>query len=73
MKLVRGEWNAAFLDEADVFPLGEHDDQIDPMCDAINDMLGPRPRGIFGNGVLLAQNDGQVPAGTGAAKLPGPA
>lgn len=27
--VVRGEWNSAFFDEMDVFPNGEHDDQID--------------------------------------------
>jgi predicted phage terminase large subunit-like protein len=29
VKLVRGPWNAAFLDEAEVFPFAAHDDQID--------------------------------------------
>lgn len=49
----------------------EHDDQIDPMCDAINDMLGPRPRGIFGNGVLLDKKpDQQAVPGVGLAPLP---
>ncbi|MGP1609632.1 MAG: phage terminase large subunit, partial [Burkholderiales bacterium] len=64
-----------FIAECEAFTADdthEHDDQIDPMCDAINDMLGPRPRGIFGNGVLLAQKNGQIPAGHGAAQLPNP-
>jgi len=29
VRLVRGPWNAAFLDEAESFPLGTHDDQVD--------------------------------------------
>ena len=29
VRLVRGAWNKAFLDEAEVFPAGEYDDQID--------------------------------------------
>jgi predicted phage terminase large subunit-like protein len=29
VKLVRGSWNREFLDEAEVFPFGRHDDQID--------------------------------------------
>src|SRR5262249_36264827 len=29
VKLARGSWNEAFLDEAESFPLGDHDDQVD--------------------------------------------
>lgn len=29
VKLLRGNWNLAFLDEAEIFPFGPHDDQID--------------------------------------------
>lgn len=29
VKLVRGEWNKAFLDEVETFPIGSHDDQVD--------------------------------------------
>lgn len=29
VRLVRGAWNAAFLDELEAFPNGEHDDQVD--------------------------------------------
>lgn len=32
VKIVRGEWNRAFLDEITLFPVGEHDD----MCDAVS-------------------------------------
>lgn len=34
--LVRGEWNDKFLDQADVFPRGAHDDMIDAAADAYN-------------------------------------
>jgi predicted phage terminase large subunit-like protein len=35
VKIVRGPWNAAFLDEAETFPLpGFHDDQIDAVSGA---------------------------------------
>lgn len=29
VKLVRGDWNVAFLDELTIFPNGRHDDQVD--------------------------------------------
>ena len=29
VKLVRGHWNATFLDEVELFPYGSHDDQVD--------------------------------------------
>ena len=32
-------WLSDFLSETSVFPAGKHDDQIDPMCDAIADMV----------------------------------
>lgn len=34
LKLVRGAWNRAFLDELAVFPSGEHDDQVDALSGA---------------------------------------
>jgi predicted phage terminase large subunit-like protein len=38
VKLVRGLWNTAFLDEVCVFPAGSHDDQVDAFADAINEL-----------------------------------
>jgi predicted phage terminase large subunit-like protein len=35
IKLVTGKWIPAFLDEAEVFPYGEYDDQIDALSGAI--------------------------------------
>ena len=34
IKLVRGDWNAAFLDELEAFPEGDHDDQVDALSGA---------------------------------------
>lgn len=35
VKLVRGAWNRDFLDEADIFPRGKHDDMVDVASGAI--------------------------------------
>jgi predicted phage terminase large subunit-like protein len=43
--LVLGPWNAAFLDEACAFPLGEHDDQCDAVSGAVQ-MLATATRGV---------------------------
>ncbi len=34
MKLVRGPWINDFLDEAEIFPNGAHDDQVDAVSGA---------------------------------------
>lgn len=36
VKLLRGHWNKDFLDEAEMFPFGSHDDQIDAASSALN-------------------------------------
>ena len=36
VKLVKADWNAAFLDEISVFPMGRHDDQVDAAGGAFN-------------------------------------
>jgi predicted phage terminase large subunit-like protein len=36
VKLVRGEWNKAFIDELRTFPKGKHDDQVDAASLAFN-------------------------------------
>lgn len=38
VKLVRAAWNDAFIDEANSFPLGAHDDQIDAAVNAFTDL-----------------------------------
>ena len=44
--LVRGNWINAFLDEAEVFPEGEHDDQIDASSNALNTLANVSPKPI---------------------------
>jgi predicted phage terminase large subunit-like protein len=43
VRLVRGGWNAAFLDEAITFPNGKFKDQIDAASGAFNKLAVPRP------------------------------
>lgn len=38
VKLVRGAWNDAFLDEVCSFPNAQHDDQVDAFADALNEL-----------------------------------
>ncbi len=38
VRLVRGEWNKAFIDELKLFPLGINDDQVDAVSDAFNEL-----------------------------------
>lgn len=38
VRLVRGPWNEAFLDELSIVPNGEHDDQADATAAAFNDL-----------------------------------
>ncbi len=38
VKLVQGDWNAAFLDEVCSFPAAQHDDQVDAFADALNEL-----------------------------------
>lgn len=43
VRMVRGAWNRAFLEEAIQFPFGKHDDQIDAVSGAFNKLTtGPR-------------------------------
>jgi predicted phage terminase large subunit-like protein len=41
--LVAGEWVAAFLDEAEVFPAGKWKDQVDAAAGAFSKLAGGRP------------------------------
>ncbi len=40
VRMVHGDWNKALLEEMRTFPLGKHDDQIDAMADAFNELTG---------------------------------
>jgi len=41
INIVNGSWVNDFLDEAEAFPLGEHDDQIDAVSGAFSKLRGP--------------------------------
>jgi hypothetical protein len=46
LRLVKGEWNEAFLDELGNFPSGSHKDQVDALSGAFGRLL-KRTNGIF--------------------------
>ena len=41
--LVKSDWNKAFLDEVELFPNGKHDDQVDAVSGAFNELSRPEP------------------------------
>lgn len=49
VKMLRGDWNKAFIEELRNFPNGKHDDQVDAGSDAFNDLnearIGKKPSG----------------------------
>jgi predicted phage terminase large subunit-like protein len=47
VKLVRGPWIEAFLDELEAFPLGAHDDQVDALSGAVEVLARPHNPQIF--------------------------
>ena len=40
IKLVKGTWNKAYLEELRTFPMGVHDDQVDATSDGFNSLAG---------------------------------
>ncbi len=44
VRLVKGEWNSLFLEEAASFPFGSHDDQVDAVAGAFNNLCRPAAR-----------------------------
>ena len=42
VRLLRGDWNAAFIEELRTFPGGKHDDQVDAVSDAFAELAVPR-------------------------------
>jgi predicted phage terminase large subunit-like protein len=51
VRLLRGPWNRAFVEELRTFPLGRHDDQVDASADAFNALTARRVgRGAGGIG-----------------------
>lgn len=49
VRLVRGAWNRAFIDELSSFPNGSHDDQVDAAALAFNKLA--KPKRIFAAGI----------------------
>ena len=47
LKLVRGSWNRAFIDELATFPVGAHDDQVDALSGAYAMLAAPKARVLF--------------------------
>lgn len=39
VRMVRGKWNAPFIEELRTFPLGKNDDQVDAVADAFNELV----------------------------------
>jgi predicted phage terminase large subunit-like protein len=42
VRLVRGPWNRAFIEELRTFPRGKHDDQVDAAADAFSDVAAKK-------------------------------
>ena len=53
--LVRGDWINAFLDEAECFPEGEHDDQVDACSGALN-VLALAAKASSGTGIMFPKS-----------------
>lgn len=47
VKLVRGAWNEAFLEEVGMFPNARHDDQVDAASDAFSDLVETQRSGAI--------------------------
>lgn len=47
VKIVRGAWNQAFIDEMKTFPVGKYKDQIDAAGGALNKLAVPQAVGIL--------------------------
>lgn len=56
VKIVRGAWNKAFLDELENFPKGKHDDQVDGLSGAFNFLEGDNTQPAAGETVEAAQD-----------------
>lgn len=47
VKLLRGAWNDAFLNELENFPEGLHDDQVDAASDAFDELNNVKRVGVW--------------------------
>lgn len=65
IKIVRGPWNKAFLDELENFPKGKHDDQVDGFSGAFNFLEGDNVQPAAGE-TVDAPPDTYTPESMGA-------
>jgi predicted phage terminase large subunit-like protein len=52
LSLLHGPWNATFLAEAQAFPLGKHDDQVDALSAAVLILAGKKAPIVVAPGIL---------------------
>ena len=52
VKILRGDWNEAFLDEITTFPAGAHDDQVDAATRAFNFLAEKRAPMIISDDII---------------------
>jgi len=45
-RLLQADWNSAFLDELEAFPIGAHDDQVDALSGAFNQLTLKPKKGL---------------------------
>ena len=62
-------WLPDYVKELTSFPGGKHDDQVDSTAQALDWLQRPRPRGIFGSGLLSQPRSGPVKPTTGTANI----
>jgi len=76
VRLARGDWNSALIEEMRTFPVGKNDDQVDAASDAFNEIAldVPSPLAVAGadRGIPTKDlRDCVVPAKSNIAKLQG--
>ena len=54
VKLVRGAWNATFLEEAEIFPNSDYKDQVDAASRAFNRLVGKKESGGVSAPILIS-------------------
>lgn len=57
VRMVRGSWNTAYLDELCSFPFGEYSDQVDASSRAFNELIVNKRRGIPVSPTLIELED----------------
>jgi predicted phage terminase large subunit-like protein len=57
VKLVKANWNEAFLDEFEMFPQGEHDDIVDACAGAFMELTAAEPVTTIGSHLLFPQEE----------------